>query len=261
MIEPTLNSDPVARSVIGDLGLRIEAVGDELHGTAQVVPTMWVPGTNSLRASVVFVWADVVLGLLAVRDMAPRVPVTLNLDIHLFKPISGTPTMRTVGKLTKAGSAVHACSIDFFDDTGERVGFGHSFFMVAPDPRLSMPAGNWALDQFAAVRGELVEPLAERVGCTRTEPGSAVLHHAPHVLNSSKTLMGGLLAIPVEEAALSAVDKPTTLVSLQMRYLRPVRTGAVASAVVHGAIGEVEVRDVESDALAVVATTRFAEDG
>jgi hypothetical protein len=44
-----------------------------------------------------------------------------------------------------------------------------------------------------------------------------------------------------------------------MRYLRPVRTGpAVARAEVRGAIGEVEVRDAATDALAIIATTRAA---
>ena len=100
-------------------------------------------------------------------------------------------------------------------------------------------------------------PLVERVGCERTGPGSAVLPYNPSILNSSKTLNGGLLAIPVEEAALSAVDTPTTITSLQMRYLRPVRTAAVATAVVYNGLGEVEVHDAESGALAVLATTRF----
>lgn len=257
MSDPNPRPRQVAPHVLADLGLVIVAAGDDLHGTADVVATMWSPGTNSLRASVLIAWADTVLGLLAVRALAPRVPVTLEIDVHLFRAISGTPTVRSIGRVTKAGSSVHVSSIDFFDDAG-RVGFGHSMFMAAPDPRLTMPTGSWALDRFRAVRGTLTVPLVERVGCERTGPGSAVLPWSPGVQNSSKTLNGGLLAIPVEEAALSAVDTPTTITSLQMRFLRPVRTGAVANAVVHDGLGEVEVHDAESGALAVLATTRFA---
>jgi len=248
---------PETSSVLADLGLVIEAVGDELHGSAAVVPAMWSPGTTNLRVSVVVAWADILLGLLAVGDLAPRVPVTLELDVHLFESISGTPTVRSVASVTKAGSMVHVCSIQFFTDDGKRVGFGHSLFMAAPDPRLSMPTGSWALDRFKSVRGMLVEPLSVRAGCVRTGPGVAELPCAPHLLNSSKTLNGGLLAIPVEDAALSAVDTPVMVTSLQMRYLRPVRTGAIATAVVQGTLAEVEVRDSGSGAIAVVATARL----
>jgi acyl-coenzyme A thioesterase PaaI-like protein len=254
---PTPTPRQIAPHVLADLGLVIIAVDEDLHGTADVVATMWSPGTSSLRASVLIAWADTLLGLLAVRALAPRVPVTLEIDVHLFRPISGTPTVRMVGRVTKSGSSIHVSSVDFYDDSG-RVGFGHSVFMAAPDPRLTIPTGSWALDRFRAVRGTLTVPLVERVGCERTGLGSAVLPWSPSVQNASKTLNGGLLAIPVEEAALSAIDTPTTITSLQMRFLRPVRTGAMANAIVHNGLGEVEVHDAESGALAVLATTRFA---
>ncbi len=85
---------------------------------------------------------------------------------------------------------------------------------------------------------------------------------ARHVLNQSKTLNGGFLGLVAEEAALSADPEGRALESLHLRYLRPVRTGpAVARAEVRDGVGEVEVRDGATDALAVIATTRAAPHG
>jgi hypothetical protein len=46
-----------------------------------------VPGTSRLRTSILATWADNLAGLLAVYAMAPRVPVTLDLDVH---PVTAT---------------------------------------------------------------------------------------------------------------------------------------------------------------------------
>jgi hypothetical protein len=85
----------------------------------------------------------------------------------------------------------------------------------------------------------------------------AVLPRSADGLNSSGTLNGGLVALVIEEAALSLTPR-ATLSSMAMRYLRPVRIGpAVATAEVHAGLGRIEVHDAGTpDRLAVVATTR-----
>ena len=59
-------------------------------------------------------------------------------------------------------------------------------------------------------------PLAERAGCERLAAGSATIPMRPDGLNASGTLNGGLLALLVEEAALSAAPG-AVLSSLAMR--------------------------------------------
>jgi acyl-coenzyme A thioesterase PaaI-like protein len=75
--------------------------------------------------------------------------------------------------------------------------------------------------------------------------------------NASLTLNGGLIALAVEEAALSALPG-RTLSSVNLHYLRPVRVGpAVARASAEGDLARVEVSDDGADGrLAVVATVR-----
>ena len=100
-------------------------------------------------------------------------------------------------------------------------------------------------------------PFAERAGCRRDAPGVAVLPRSPDGLNAAGTVNGGLIALAVEEAALS-LTPGASLSSMALRYLRPVRTGpAVARADVHAGLGRVEVRDAGGDDRpAVTATTR-----
>ena len=256
-------SEPTAAPIdspLAELGLLIESTGEKLHGRALVLPTMCAPGTDSLRVSILAAWADTILGLLGVRAIAPRVPVTLELDVQLFADLSAVAEIHMIARVTKAGRAVQVYSLDILNGDGQRLGFAHSVFMAAPDSSLSMPTGDWALGRFASRRSVLTEPFADRVGCRRVAPGVAELPLAPSLMNSSKTLNGGLLAVAVEEAVLSTYPTPTTLSSLHLHYLRPVRTGpAVARAEMHGALGEIEVRDAATDALAVVATARVAQ--
>src|SRR3546814_16135802 len=78
--------------------------------------------------------------------------------------------------------------------------------------------------------GRLAVPFAERASCERRGGGSAALLRREDGLNASGTVNGGLLALVAEEAVLDA--RPgTTLASLSLCFLRPVRVGpAVATA-------------------------------
>jgi acyl-coenzyme A thioesterase PaaI-like protein len=239
--------------ILGDVGLSVEEDGERLRGTADVVPNMRVPGTTSLRLSILATWADTLLGLLAARSAAPAVPVTLELDVHIFEDVPTAGTVDSVARLLKAGRSVTVTAIDFANASGRRVGFGHGLMM---DSGLTTRGGRSALDTFSARRGVLDEPFAKRAGCQRLAPGLASLPCADHLLNSAKTLNGGLLALVVEEAVLSA-DPGSSICSVSLKYLRPVRRGpATARAEVHRGVATVEVHDADNDALAVIATTR-----
>jgi acyl-coenzyme A thioesterase PaaI-like protein len=245
------------QSAIDELGLAMEAVGDELHGWAEVRPTMWTPGTEMLRASVAMTWADALLGLHALKALAPRLTVTLELDAHLFDDVVGVDIVRARSRLVKAGQAVIFTTLDFLAGDGRLIGFGSGSFMAIPDPQWTAPPLDDVLVRFATPRGTLVEPLAERIGCERTEPGTVVLPCSPSVHNAARAINGGMLAVAVEEAALSADPDARWIESMHLRYLRSVRVGpAVARADVHYGTGRVEVRDASTDKVAAIATTR-----
>lgn len=246
--------------IVQELGFGVRRAGDRLEGSASVVPEMFVPGTLHVRASILATWTDILAGLLAVDVMAPRVPVTLELDVHLYQPPPGDGEITGVGRVVKAGRTVFVGHVDFHDSEGRPIGYGAASFMVAPDPALRMPEKT-SVDQMVPAGMRLSVPLAERAGCRRLEPGVAELSRSDDGLNSSRTVNGGLIALSIEEALLSAVPgvPGPTLSSLAMRYLQPVRIGpAVARAEVHGGLGRVEVRDHGNDErLAVTAVARL----
>lgn len=241
--------------ILTELGFGVRSAGGELHGTAQVTPFMHVPGTPCLRTSILASWADMLGGLLAVRSMTPRVPVTLDLDVHLARRAPAAGQVLAVGRTVKPGRSVFVARIDFLDASGARFGFAAASFMAAPDASLRLP-DRLSIDM-PAPDGRLVVPLADRAGCKRVAPGVAELPRSDDGLNSSNTLHGGLIALAAEEAVLSLAPG-TTVCSLALRYLQPVRTGpAVATASIDAGLGQVELRDAgRGDRLAMTGTAR-----
>lgn len=237
-----------------ELGFAVRSDGRLLRGEATVTPFMHVPGTKHLRTSILATWADMLGGLLALREMRPRVPVTLDLDVHLYKPAPSSGVVSAVGRVVKAGRSVFVAEVSFFSD-GDAFAFATTSFMAAPDTSLSAPEVT-SVD-LPAYEVSLSRPLAARAGMKRESPGLAVLPRSEDGLNSSGTVNGGLIALCAEEAVLS-LALGDTLSSLSMRYLGPVRTGpAVALADLRSGLAQIEIRDSgRDDRLAVTATAR-----
>jgi acyl-coenzyme A thioesterase PaaI-like protein len=243
------------RHVLQDLGWVVARDGDHQRGTATIYPEMHVPGTGHVRTSILATWADVLSGYLAMDVLSPRVPVTLELDVHLFGPPPGTGSINGIGRVLKAGRTVFVARVDFFNEEEADIGFAAASFMAAPDTALTIARDG--LERPAPQGKQLHEAFADRAGCQRREPGVAVLSSSDESLNASNTLNGGLIALAVEEAVLS-LSPGQVLTSLALRYLQPVRMGpAVARATVQRDLAQVEVRDAgNDDRLCVVATAR-----
>ena len=241
--------------ILQELGFAVRPDGEDVRGTASVTPYMHVPDTACLRASILASWADMLLGLLSMRAFAGRVSVTLELDVHLYRPAPGSGTVTAIARQVKAGRSVFAGEVEFADASGEAFGFSAASFMVAPNATLRPPRLT-NLDVPAHETG-LRMPLAERADCKRQAPGVAVLHKSEDGLNGVKTVHGGLIALAAEEAVLSLAPG-TSLSSLALRYLQPVRVGpAVATASLREGLGRVSLRDSGSgDRLAATGTTR-----
>jgi acyl-coenzyme A thioesterase PaaI-like protein len=58
----------------------------QLTGQAELTPFMHAPGTAHLRTSILVMWADMLGGVLSRVALRPAVPVTLELDVHLYRP-------------------------------------------------------------------------------------------------------------------------------------------------------------------------------
>ncbi|MGW0181122.1 PaaI family thioesterase [Nocardia sp. NPDC003345] len=243
------------RHILLELGFATTLRGDELHGSAIITPQMHVPGTGRLRTSVLATWTDTVTGLLAALTLGPRVPVTLELDVHLYRPAPGAGEIRAVGRKIKAGRSVFVAEVEWTVD-GEPFAFGGGSFMVSPNEELRLPA-QLSLDM--PVSEHLLEvPLAERAGCERTAAGTAVLPRTDDGLNASRTVNGGLIALAAEEAMLSLAPG-ATLSTLGLRYLQPERVGpVVAEAELRADVARATLRDSgNDDRITTLATGRL----
>lgn len=244
--------------IVTELGMTLAVDGDAIVGRAAVVPEMLVPGTDQLRTSVLAVWVDLVAGLLSSVTITPRVPVTLDLDVHCYRPARDGQRVQAVARAHKVGRSVTVVGVDLAAE-GEPLAVATASFMASPDVTRTLPPLSESLE-LPYGSGRLRLPLAERARCRRVAPGVAELPRSEDTINASDTINGGLIALAVEEAVLSAVEPHSgALASLAVRYLRPARVGpVVARAEVHHGLGRVTARDAGSDEdrVAVVATTR-----
>ena len=253
----TIGSEsPAPGHMLDELGFATRRDGADLHGSAAVTSAMHVPGAPRLRTSILAAWADILTGLLATQVTAPRVPVTLELDVQLYRPAPADGTVAGVARAVKVGRSVFVSSVEFTSSTGGPLAIANASFMMAPDPGLTLPSG---FDVEMPVRADLLAvPFAERAGCERRGPGTAVLPRSEDGLNVSRTVNGGLIALAAEEAALSLAPG-ATLCSLGLRYLQPARVGpVVATARGRDGLGQVELRDAgNGDRLSCIAVTRM----
>jgi acyl-coenzyme A thioesterase PaaI-like protein len=218
---------------------------------------MCAPGTDGVLVALFGVWADLLGGRLAMRPLAPRVPVTLDLAVHVPVPPPPTSVVRCSGRIVKAGRSVVVIGARFHGDTGTLLATATAGFMAAGDPSLVMPEIAWPDPDDSPRRPPLPGTVAEHIGCRLRAPGVAEVDRDVNGLNSSNTVNGGLLALAVEHAALSLY--PGAGSALNLRYLRPVRVGpGVATATaLGGGMCEVEVVDAGArHKLAIQAVTR-----
>ncbi|MEU5879160.1 PaaI family thioesterase [Spirillospora sp. NPDC047279] len=241
-------------SLIEELGFATRRAGEGLHGTAEVLPAMHVPGAPHLRTSILATWADILTGLLATQVMAPRVPVTLELDVQLYRPAPADGTVEGIAEVVKVGRSVFVAGVAFTSAGGRPLAIANASFMTAPDPGLTLPPALGV--ELPARKERLAEPFAERAGCRRRRCGVAVLPRSENGLNASGTVNGGLIALVAEEAVLSLAPGDS-LCSLGLRYLQPARVGpVVATARLRDGLAQVELRDSGTDRLTGIATAR-----
>ncbi len=250
---------------VRDLGLLTDLDGpDALVGTAQVVRELYVPGTETLRTSVLATYADIVAGKFANTKLAPSICVTLDLDLHLVRMPAGEGfapgdeiTCRST--VVRAGRRIVVMGFEVRSGTGERVGFGHAGFMASPNPEHVVPGGFGLVSDESERRWRLEAPFAERAGIRHLDDGRVELPFRLDNINASGGLQGGVLALCAEEAVLR--ERPgAEIASMSLRYLRGFRrTSAFATATIERDVARIDLLNDTGDLCAIaVATLRPA---
>lgn len=247
------------RNFIPEMGFSLRRSADGLEGTCEVAPELCAPGTDQLRSSVLVLWADVICGLLTTAVVSPRLPATLELSLEMFAPAPLGSRVDMAGRVVKSGSAVTHAEVEVLVD-GVPAGLGAASFMLSPGVTVELPGLDELLEGFHG-RLRAGKPYAERVDCERLTAGRARLPRTDQTMNASQTIHGGIVALAIEEAVLSAEPAGTVVSAMALRYVRPARVGpAIAIADRFGERWRVDVRDAGAEdrscVHATVATTR-----
>ncbi len=243
-------------SIVGELGLQYARAGDVVSGRAEAVPEAAVPGTATLRTSVIATWADVIAGAIAGYAINPRIPLTLDLEVQLFGAATAGDVIVGESVAVKVGRTVVVCEASFRRESAEEpFAIALASFIASPNPDHVFEGG---FPEFTGEPGRLRQPFAERAGLTVIEPGVAEVPRRLDGLNGTGAIQGGILALAAEEAALSLAVEPATVHSLNMRYLRQFSIGPCrAEATGNGQASIVRLVDEGTGKIGAIATVRL----
>jgi len=245
---------------VRDLGILTTAVGDSLTADIELVPELWLPGTDVVRTAVLVTLADVVAGKFANASTFPRVCVTLDLDLHLLTVPGGAGfeagrSLTARSWVVRAGRRIVVMGVEMFDADGRLFAVGNAGFMASPNPDHEIADG-FPLDT-SDERFRLDVPFADRVGARRTGGGTATVPFHLDNVNATGAIQGGLVALAAEEA-LADLAQSALIESISLRYLRGFRGSAAnATARIDGTLGRVEIVDGEGR-VGTLVTVRFA---
>lgn len=237
-----------------DLGHGWRVEGEECHGEIAVVAELCLPGTRSIRTSILATVADVVAGGAANVHIGPRIPLTVDLTVHRVAR-HDADRLTMVARKVKGGRTITVNEVTFFDPEGAPFAIAHVTFMPSPRPDDVMDETHWGR---APQPATLTEPILAAIGVRLVRPGVAELDLHQYVMQPSGTIQGGAVAMLAERAAESIAEAPVT--DMELRYLSAVWVGpgrAIATPVGDRLL-RVEVRDAGNDdrlATLVVART------
>jgi acyl-coenzyme A thioesterase PaaI-like protein len=243
-------------SIIGELGLNYARSGDVVSGRAECVAEAVVPGTQTLRTSVIATWADVIAGAIAGHAIDPRIPLTLDLEVQLLG--SATVGDQIVGEsvAVKIGRTVVVCEASFRQESAtDPFAIAIASFIASPNPEHVFEGG---FPDFTGIPGRLSAPFAERAGLRVIEPGVAEVPRREDGLNGTGAIQGGILSLAAEQAALSLSPEPAVAVGLNMRYLRQFSIGPCRAEATGDARGSiVRLVDEGTGKVGAIATVRL----
>lgn len=240
---------------VAQLGLELKQQGDLILGRATVVPEICQTNVDTLRSSIVLTWADILIGTAAGQAMSPRIPLTLDLDVQMIRRIPAGSVVLCEASLIRSGRTVTVTDCWFKDESdGSPVAFASGTFVPSPDPTAVFPGGfpipTWTSSTIS-------EPLVDHLACCTLAPGRVEMPRREGGLNAVGAMQGGLMTVAVEEAVLSLHNDTAAIVSLGVRYLRPVMQGpAVATASSVGAVHTVRLTDKATGKLCLFSTIR-----
>lgn len=260
---------------IGSLGFEHRLDEGGARGRATMGAHLRVGGTAWPNVSALLTFADVLIGVLASRRTAPRISITQDLTVRVFRPLPADGALVMRGVLVKTGRSVSFGETEYRAvSDGAVVARALGTFMASPRPVDTAPEGIPALQERFQVQPQpLDEPFSERVGLTVVSPGVTEMALRLDLLNGTESLQGGLVSLLGEVAAQTAATDAAgglhVVEDLDVRYLAAARVGPIRAVAEVEALEDrrasvrVEIRDPGRDnrlCAVVLARTRAPAD-
>jgi len=197
------------------------------EGTVEIGPYLQAEGVAWPNMAVLLTLADVLIGRLASRHSAPRISVTADLGVRLFKA-AGVERISCRARLVKVGGTMTVGDATFYSERSEeRIGTSLGTFLASPRPVDEVPDG---FPSELRVEQTRARTLFEHVGVSIPETGVAEVGAIRQELgHATQSLQGGVVALLGEAATYSAVgalDGPPQVVdSLEVHYVAAGRVG------------------------------------
>jgi acyl-coenzyme A thioesterase PaaI-like protein len=243
---PDRSATPLAQRIFVSeipFGFELADDGVTMRGDATLSDALRSPGSALPRPSVLATIADCIAGIPACFVTTPALAVTLDIAVRMVADRCGDDLV-VAGEIVKPGRSTVASEIRFSDaTTASLVAVTYVTFMASPRPQDQAPP----LQRGMRTTGSMPAPFPDYVGTRHLAPGVAEVDLTPFVMQASRSLQGGVVAMLGEVAAESLTGSP--VVDLDIRYLSAVRVGpgrATATAM-GGGLVRVDVRDAGSD--------------
>ena len=251
---------PPPHHLTRDLRLRIERVDGRSVASMPIVPEV-LDASGGVGVGPLATLVDMVAGSLAMEAAQPGWLATLDLSLHLARPLTGK-TVEASGTVLRAGRQTVALEVMLASDASGDAGLAQMTFAVLPR-REGTPVFDRefaASVDFALPGSGLKEPFESALGIRVVDAaaGVAQIELAPYVTNSLSALQGGAVATLIDVAgracASAALGRPACTRDFTLRYLAlgkraPIRaTSRLVRRDTSGCLARVEVRESGAEA-------------
>ncbi|MBM4335282.1 MAG: hypothetical protein FJ108_05115 [Deltaproteobacteria bacterium] len=264
------NEYPPKHHMTRDLRMTMSREAGGGFARLQIVPEI-LEERGAVRAGVLATLVDVYCGGLALEIAEPNWLATLDLSLHLGRPLSRGHVVAR-GSVLRAGRQTIVLEVALADDAGTEAGMATMTYAILPR-RADTPVH--ARD-FSASRTELgvpgsglASPFADSLGIRVVDAaaGRAEIEITDYVRNSLSALQGGAAATLVDVASAAfgreLLGAPVVTTDLEIHYLALGKLAPIHASTRllrrddRSAALRVEVRESGPDArLCYVATTR-----
>lgn len=250
---------PPPGHILRKLGIALDpSVEGEVAVSMPVTPHIAGSGGTALLGAV-GTMVDLAAGLIAVRSTAPDWTATFELAIHHVAPAPVGSQLSGTCRLVRGGRNT-IISETLVKADGEDVAYSEVTYIRFPTPPDRPGATPPGPVDYRDSEPPLDIALVDLIGFRPEAAGTVSFDLSAPIRNSFGSIQGGMSAVALEQAALSARAPGAIATFLHVYFLSPAKTGpfhATARVLRDGPSGStsrVELRDVGADRVLVQGT-------